>query len=153
MHAFFSYAVKVCIVAERCCSQPLSLLMLLCIKCTCCWSLPQNYMINWSSQSNSPCGLQGVMRPWFDFGPLFACLYCMLARLSFFSLFPYISPPLLTWHPGRTGCRMSSLKATKPGCKKWVVGCWHGYLFGARCRLAYSPADATAIQSLASLIH
>ena len=33
-----------------------------------------------------------------------------------------------------------------PACKKnWVVGCWHGYLSGARCRLAYGPADATAI--------
>ena len=24
-----------------------------------------------------------------------------------------------------------------------MVGCWHGYLSGARCRLAYGPADAT----------
>jgi len=31
-----------------------------------------------------------------------------------------------------------------PACKNWVVGCWHGYLSGARCRLAYGPADATA---------
>ena len=29
-----------------------------------------------------------------------------------------------------------------------VVGCWHGYLSGARCRLAYSPADATATHCL-----
>jgi len=28
--------------------------------------------------------------------------------------------------------------------KNWVVGCWHGYLSGARCRFAYGPADATA---------
>jgi len=28
--------------------------------------------------------------------------------------------------------------------KNRVVGCWHGSLFGARCRLAYGPADATA---------
>ena len=35
-----------------------------------------------------------------------------------------------------------------PACKKWFVGCWHGYLSGARCRLAYSPADATATQRL-----
>ena len=27
--------------------------------------------------------------------------------------------------------------------KNWVVGCWHGYLSGVRCRLAYDPADAT----------
>ena len=31
-----------------------------------------------------------------------------------------------------------------PACKKLVVGCWRGYLSGARCRLAYGPADATA---------
>jgi len=28
------------------------------------------------------------------------------------------------------------------------VGCWHGYLSGARCRLAYGPADTTATRSL-----
>jgi len=26
----------------------------------------------------------------------------------------------------------------------FVVGCWHGYLFGARYRFAYGPADVTA---------
>jgi len=38
-----------------------------------------------------------------------------------------------------------------PACKKtewWVVGCWRGYLSGARCRLAYGPADATATHCL-----
>ena len=29
-----------------------------------------------------------------------------------------------------------------------VVGCWRGYLPGARCRLAYGPADATATHCL-----
>ena len=29
-----------------------------------------------------------------------------------------------------------------PACKNWW-GYWHGYLSGARCRLAYGPADAT----------
>ena len=33
-------------------------------------------------------------------------------------------------------------------CKKPVVGYWHGYLCGARCRLAYGPADATATHCL-----
>jgi len=32
--------------------------------------------------------------------------------------------------------------------KNSVVGCWHGYLSGARCRLAYDPADATATHCL-----
>ena len=36
-----------------------------------------------------------------------------------------------------------------PVCKKtWVVGYWHGYLSGARCILAYNPADATATDCL-----
>ena len=36
----------------------------------------------------------------------------------------------------------------RPACKNRVVGCWHGYLSGARCRLAYGPADATATHCL-----
>jgi len=32
--------------------------------------------------------------------------------------------------------------------KNWVVGCWRGYLSGARCRLAYGPANATATHYL-----
>ena len=32
-----------------------------------------------------------------------------------------------------------------------MVECWRGYLSGARCRLAYGPADATATQSVASV--
>jgi len=44
------------------------------------------------------------------------------------------------WFGGRTGIR---------ACKKtWVVGYWHGHLSGARCRLAYGPADATATHCL-----
>jgi len=43
------------------------------------------------------------------------------------------------WLGGRKGIR---------SVKNWVVGCWRGYLCGARCRLVYSPADATATQSL-----
>ena len=35
-----------------------------------------------------------------------------------------------------------------PACKRRVVGCWRGCLSGARCRLAYGPADATATHCL-----
>ena len=34
------------------------------------------------------------------------------------------------------------------GLSKTVGGCWHGYLSGARCRLAYGAADATATHCL-----
>ena len=44
-------------------------------------------------------------------------------------------------------CWLGGRKGTRP-IKNWVVGCWRGYLFGARCRLAYGPADATATHCL-----
>ena len=37
------------------------------------------------------------------------------------------------------------------GSRKGILGCWSGYLSGARCRLAYGPADATATHCLASV--
>jgi len=40
-------------------------------------------------------------------------------------------------------CWLGGRRAIRP-VKNWVVGCWHGYLSGARCILAYGPADATA---------
>ena len=39
-------------------------------------------------------------------------------------------------------CWLGGRKGIRP-VKNWVVRCWHGYLSGARCRLAYGPADAT----------
>ena len=44
-------------------------------------------------------------------------------------------------------CWLGSRKGIRP-VKNWVLGCWHGYLSGARCRLAYGPADATATHCL-----
>ena len=43
------------------------------------------------------------------------------------------------WLGGRKGIR---------SVKNRVVGYWRGYLSGARCRLAYGPADATATHCL-----
>jgi len=50
--------------------------------------------------------------------------------------------PSVLWH-----CWLGGRKGIRP-IKNWVVGCWHGYLSGARCRLAYSPAVATATHCL-----
>jgi len=44
-------------------------------------------------------------------------------------------------------CLLGCRKGIQP-VKNWVVGCWHGYLSGAKCRLAYGPADATATHCL-----
>jgi len=53
--------------------------------------------------------------------------------------------PSVLWH-----CWLGGRKGIQP-VKYWAVGCWHGYLSGARCRLASGPADATATLSLASV--
>ena len=50
--------------------------------------------------------------------------------------------PLVLWH-----CWLGGRKGIR-SVKNWVVGCWHGYLSAARCRLAYGPADATATHCL-----
>ena len=45
---------------------------------------------------------------------------------------------------------MGGRKGTRP-VKNRVVGCWCGYLSGARCGLAYGPADATATHCLSKI--
>jgi len=47
-------------------------------------------------------------------------------------------------------CWLGGRKGIRP-VKNWVVGCWCGCLSGARCRLVYGPADATATQYSLSL--
>ena len=53
-----------------------------------------------------------------------------------------------------TSCAFSALtllvgqQEGHPACKNRVVGCWCGCLSGARCRLAYGSADATATHRL-----
>ena len=44
-------------------------------------------------------------------------------------------------------CWLGSRMSIRP-VKNWAVGCWHGYLSGARCRVTYGPADATATHRL-----
>jgi len=53
--------------------------------------------------------------------------------------------PSVLWH-----CWLGDRKGIQP-VENWVVGCWSGCLSGARCRLAYGPAYATATLSLASV--
>ena len=64
---------------------------------------------------------------------------CILEWILVCSLFIVcIIVPSVLWR-----CWLGGRKGILP-VKNWVVGCWHVYLSGARCRLAYGPADATA---------
>ena len=66
------------------------------------------------------------------------------SRLSnhIFRLCVLVFVPSVLWR-----CWLGGRKGIRP-VKNWVVGCWHGYLSGARCRLAYGPADSTATHCL-----
>ena len=55
---------------------------------------------------------------------------------------PSVLQPSVLWH-----CWLGGRKGIRP-VKNWGVGSRHGYLSGARCRLAYGPADATASHCL-----
>ena len=74
------------------------------------------------------------------------CISCSLHLLLFLSYFVYDC--------AFSACAFSALtllvrrQEGHPACKNRVVGYWRGYLSGARCRLAYSPADATATHCL-----
>jgi len=57
-----------------------------------------------------------------------------------------IQLPSVLWR-----CWLGGRKGIRP-VKKWAVGCWHGYLSGARCRLAYVPADATSTHCLLATV-
>ena len=56
------------------------------------------------------------------------------------ALYTYLPSVLWRWLVGR--------QEGHPACKNWVVRCWHGYLSGARCRLAYGPDDAIGTHCL-----
>jgi len=56
-------------------------------------------------------------------------LFVTITEYSFLLVF---SLPSVLWR-----CWLGSRKGIRP-VKNWVVGCWHGYLPGARCRLAYA---------------
>ena len=55
---------------------------------------------------------------------------------------PSVLMPSVLWR-----CWLGGRKGIRP-VKNRVVGCWCGCLSGARCRLAYGPADATATHCL-----
>ena len=68
------------------------------------------------------------------------CIFCTLYFLnkSVFRLFAFSALTLLVGRQEGHPARKKS---------EWW-GCWRGYLSGARCRLAYGPADATATRCL-----
>jgi len=47
-------------------------------------------------------------------------------------------------------CWLGGRKGIRP-VKNWVMGYWHGYVSGSRCRFAYGSADAAATHCLASV--
>jgi len=94
-----------------------------------CWSLSSQL----STFSSSPCS---TSRPTPTASYIVSICHGLLSICC-------LSGPSVLWR-----CQLGGRKGIWP-VKNWVVGCWHGYLSGARCRLAYGPADATATVSVA----
>jgi len=67
-----------------------------------------------------------------------ACEFAGCKLLYYVYLLIAHSIPSVLWR-----CWLGGRKGIRP-VKNWVVGCWRGYLSGARCRLACGPADTTA---------
>jgi len=82
---------------------------------------------------------------WIFFVKSFNTHMTLLVAASTFGLCWRLESQSVLWH-----CWLGGRKGIR-SVKNWVVRCWRGYLSGARCRLAYGPADATATQSLASV--
>ena len=73
------------------------------------------------------------------------CVCVWLFCLSGLSLYVYVCVgmlPSVLWC-----CRLGGRKGIRP-VKNLVVGCWHGYLSGARCRFEHGLADATVTHCL-----
>ena len=66
------------------------------------------------------------------------CVYVRVFLITVFRLFRAFSALAL----------LVGRQEGHPACKKLSGGCWRGHLSGARCRLAYGPADATATRCL-----
>ena len=71
-----------------------------------------------------------------DKGPLNECV-CIITIFTLLFLLPSV-----LWR-----CWLGGRKGIRP-VENRVVGCWCGYLSGARCRLAYGQADAIATHRL-----
>ena len=69
------------------------------------------------------------------------CFFCLNWTIRF-SVTWYSSFPSVLWR-----CWLGGRKVIRP-VKNWVVGFWRGYLSGAKCRLAYGPADAISTDCL-----
>ena len=79
----------------------------------------------------------------YSIKPVCAFLHCTMTGFTIsLALFNRLNSPSVLWR-----CWLGGMKGIRP-VKNWVVGCWHGYLSEARCRLVYGPADATATHYL-----
>ena len=74
----------------------------------------------------------------------------VVSLIAFISQVLFICQLFPNWWPLASVLAFSALTLlVGHACKKnWAVGCWHVYLSGVRCRLAYGPADSTATHCL-----
>jgi len=92
--------------------------------------------------SHSVMAIPCYQKYWIFFVKSFNTHMILLVAASTFGLCWRLESQSVLWH-----CWLGGRKGIR-SVKNWVVRCWRGYLSGARCRLAYGPADATATHCL-----
>ena len=93
-----------------------------------------------------------ILKYWIRYSPFdvtSTTLTHKISQTTFHSNDPMTSPsvlvPSLLWH-----CWLGGRNGIRP-VKNWVVECWHGYLSGARCGLAWPSWCHCHSLSLASV--
>ena len=100
------------------------------------WSSFYLFSLNWDLYELALAKLSETCPNFMKFSVCAICSHGFV--LLWWSL---LLPPVL-WR-----CWLGGRKGIRP-VKNWVVGCWCGYLSGARCTLPYGPSDATATHCL-----
>jgi len=73
---------------------------------------------------------------------VYECSRVWSSTMHWASTYVNICVPAVLWC-----CWLGGRKVIRP-VKNWVIGFWCGYLSGAKCRLAYGPANTTSTHCL-----
>jgi len=103
------------------------------LQCVWCWTVCRGRS-RW-------CGYEWTTHCTCQTSSIKVCLSQLCQITVYQIVFAFIDPSVL-WR-----CWLGGRKGIRP-VKNWVVGCWRGCLPGARSRLVYVSADATATHCL-----
>jgi len=106
--------------------------------CCCCCCLGSEKIVRVGEKEEPVCRCKGEsLAEWLRTGKTAHWTRPQVVRAVYIFRVPHVIMPSVLWR-----CWLGGRKGIRP-VKNWVVGCWRGYLSGARCRLVYGPAGTT----------